>query len=112
MKIAPDFDVAELICHCGCGTFIYSKPALLALQALRTALGVPLHIVSGTRCAAHNKAVGGAPKSFHLTGQAFDVSHATVDATTLHQYALLCGFNVARTYPSFTHCDIGPDRIW
>lgn len=35
--------------------------------------GIPLVIISGRRSAAHNVEVGGAPRSYHLDGLAFDV---------------------------------------
>jgi uncharacterized protein YcbK (DUF882 family) len=57
-------------------------PALVAaLERLRAARGgIPLRIVSGRRSAAHNRAVGGAPRSQHLYGRAADIpsGYATV----------------------------------
>ncbi|MGN1234024.1 MAG: D-Ala-D-Ala carboxypeptidase family metallohydrolase, partial [Candidatus Cryptobacteroides sp.] len=44
------------------------------LQPLRTALGKPLHINSGYRCPALNKALKGAKNSQHTKGQAADVA--------------------------------------
>lgn len=35
--------------------------------------GRPIHVVSGTRCAVHNRAVGGATSSRHLVGDAVDL---------------------------------------
>lgn len=42
------------------------------LEAVREILGSPLHIDSGFRCPALNKAVGGVPTSAHTTGYAAD----------------------------------------
>ena len=42
------------------------------LQPLRNALGCPIIISSGFRCAELNKKIGGASNSGHLTGQAAD----------------------------------------
>ena len=36
---------------------------------VRAELGIPLVVSSGTRCRKHNKAVGGAPASGHLTAR-------------------------------------------
>lgn len=44
----------------------------MKLEEVRSLLGVPLHISSGYRSAAVNKAVGGAPMSQHLLGEAVD----------------------------------------
>lgn len=43
------------------------------LQRMRTAMGVPLRIISGYRCPFHNRAVGGSRKSQHILGRAADV---------------------------------------
>lgn len=43
------------------------------IDAGTTWLGVPVYIISGYRSAEHNRAVGGAPRSLHLLGLAFDV---------------------------------------
>ena len=43
------------------------------LEPVRNHFGVPIHISSGYRCTALNKAVGGAPKSQHMKGQAADI---------------------------------------
>ena len=44
------------------------------LQPLRDIYGGPIHINSGYRCLALNKAVGGVPTSQHLRGEASDLS--------------------------------------
>ena len=45
---------------------------LNVLQPLRNALGCPIIISSGFRCAELNKKVGGRPNSQHLLGEAAD----------------------------------------
>jgi len=42
------------------------------LEKIRTILGYPMHINSGYRSPAVNKAVGGSPKSAHMSGYAAD----------------------------------------
>lgn len=44
------------------------------LQQLRSAFGKPLHINSGYRCPALNKALKGAKNSQHTKGQAADIA--------------------------------------
>lgn len=44
----------------------------MGLEKIRALLGVPMHIDSGYRCPALNKAVGGVPDSTHVQGFAAD----------------------------------------
>lgn len=44
------------------------------LDPIREAWGKPLHVNSGYRCLALNKAVGGKPTSQHLKGEAADIT--------------------------------------
>jgi hypothetical protein len=44
----------------------------MGLEKVRALLGVPMHIDSGYRCPALNKAVGGVPNSAHVDGYAAD----------------------------------------
>lgn len=43
------------------------------LQPVRDRLGAPIHVTSGFRCPALNRAVGGAQNSQHLRGEAADI---------------------------------------
>lgn len=44
------------------------------LDPLRAAYGKPIHVNSGYRCPALNRAVGGVATSEHLTGKAADIT--------------------------------------
>ena len=44
------------------------------LDPLREAWDAPIHVNSGYRCPALNKAVGGAPASQHMLGEAADIT--------------------------------------
>jgi zinc D-Ala-D-Ala carboxypeptidase len=44
------------------------------LEQVRTAVDRPIRVSSGYRCAALNRAVGGAPASAHMNGLAADIS--------------------------------------
>jgi zinc D-Ala-D-Ala carboxypeptidase len=50
-----------------------SRALIDVLERLRSRVGRPLRIVSGYRSPATNKAVGGAPRSRHLYGDAADI---------------------------------------
>jgi hypothetical protein len=49
------------------------------LEKIRAHFAKPIIINSGYRCAKLNKAIGGASKSQHLTGEAADIEIAGVD---------------------------------
>ena len=50
------------------------------LDPLRQAWGKPIHVNSGYRCPALNKAVGGVPHSQHMLGEAADITAGSRDA--------------------------------
>ena len=88
MSYTPEhFTVAELACRCGCGLGAtwaeYDEALLRLLDHLRGLLGRPVHVTSGYRCVAHNRASGGKPDSEHLIGAAADL--VTADDTERHE---------------------------
>ena len=105
----PDFSPQELRCK-GSGQLIIDTDALDCLQALRDALGKPIMVVSAGRSEKHNRAVGGAKASQHLTGSAFDCSMANHDPIIFESAARRAGFTGFGFYPKqhFIHIDIGP----
>ena len=56
------------------------------LQPLRDALGCPIVITSGFRCAELNKRIGGAANSQHLYGQAADLVVPTKNLKEVFNY--------------------------
>ena len=58
---------------------LVNEAALDKLQALRGALGKPLIVRSAYRSPEHNRAVGGAKRSKHMEGTAFDIAMANHD---------------------------------
>lgn len=95
VRLSKNFWLSEFQCKCGDCEF-GRKPEDVRLllvdgvQLMRDYLGVPIYIVhrlpgvstrledrfyragSGCRCAAHNRAVGGASRSRHVLGEAAD----------------------------------------
>jgi hypothetical protein len=100
----PDFSVAEISCPC-CGETVIDPSALDCLQRLRNAMGTRIRINSGHRCVQHNKQVGGAPKSRHLGGGAFDIAVAGHDRRTLYANAKAAGFAGFGFMLNALHCD-------
>jgi hypothetical protein len=84
------------------------------LQGLRDRLGKPLIVRSAYRSPAHNRAVGGAPRSKHMDGTAFDIAMANHDPVAFERAAREVGFLGFGSYPrsGFIHVDLGPARQW
>jgi hypothetical protein len=108
-----DFSPAEIACR-GSGSLRINEEALDKLQALRDRLGKPLIVRSAYRSPAHNRAVGGAPRSKHMDGTAFDIAMANHDPVAFEAAARAVGFLGFGYYPrsGFMHIDLGPARQW
>jgi hypothetical protein len=109
----PSFSPAEIACR-GTGKLLVNEPALDRLQALRDRLGKPLIVRSAYRSPAHNRAVGGATRSKHLDGAAFDIAMTNHDPVAFEAAARKVGFLGFGYYPrsGFMHIDLGPARSW
>lgn len=108
-RASKNFLWSELTCKCGCGTQNISQQAIAKLQALRDLAG-PLTIYSAARCVKHNKSVGGASKSQHLStdknqSTAFDIAYGGRSAGFLLAAAEKVGFKGIGIYPTFIHVD-------
>ena len=110
-NITEHFKVKELKCKC-CNTIpkdVYENLKLLcnALEELRMALGKPITVISGYRCPARNKVVGGAPKSQHVLGKAADIMVKDMTPEQVAKAAdKIKAFRGIGTYSTFTHVDI------
>ena len=71
--LSKNFNRSEFTCKCGCGHSEVSPALVELLQELRDLLDRPVSILSGCRCKAHNKAVGGVSNSAHVAGEAADI---------------------------------------
>jgi hypothetical protein len=105
----PNFSPAEIACR-GTGKLLVNAPALEKLQALRDRMGKPLIVRSAYRSPEHNRAVGGAPRSKHMDGAAFDIAMANHDPAAFEAAARAVGFLGFGFYPrsGFMHIDLGP----
>lgn len=101
-----NFSPEEIACK-GTGAILVDGRALDLLQALRDELGRPMLITSGYRSPSHNKEVGGAERSQHLLGRAFDVVMTNHDPEAFVAAAERVGFNGIGLYPdrNFIHVD-------
>jgi hypothetical protein len=109
----PNFSPAEIACR-GTGQIKLHPEALDKLQALRDRLGKPLIVRSAYRSPEHNRAVGGAPRSKHMDGTAFDIAMTNHDPAAFEAEAREVGFLGFGFYPrsGFIHIDLGPARQW
>lgn len=112
----PNFAPEELACR-GTGKLVVDPRALDMLQSLRNRLGKPMIITSAYRSPEHNARVGGAARSRHLQGIAFDVRMDNHDPDFFIAQARALGFHGIGTYPrqGFVHIDARPSSeaaIW
>lgn len=112
----PNFSITELACRCGgrfCAGEYWHDPGFLdRLQLVRDAIGQPLTITSGHRCAQWNAYVGGAPRSEHKR-LAVDVSLQGRDRHRLYRRARDAGFTGFGLARQFLHLDRRAARaVW
>ena len=110
-KIAKNFRAWEFDCHCSrCKETLIDEKLIEELQKLRDKLGLPVTIISGYRCNAHNRDVGGVPKSQHKLGRAADI---VVYGLTPYEVWIDCkDFKGLGYYPTrgFVHVDVRSGR--
>jgi LysM repeat protein len=82
-QLSKNFTSNEFLCPDGCSGQYISSYQVQQLQTLRNKLGKSIKILSGFRCAKHNKAIGGKPNSQHLFGRASDIQVAGMTANQL-----------------------------
>lgn len=102
----PNFSPAEIACR-GTGKLLINKPALDKLQALRDRLGKPLIVRSAYRSPEHNRAAGGATRSKHMNGLAFDIAMSNHGPVAFEAAARDVGF---LGFIWVVHHDVDEDR--
>lgn len=109
MKLSNNFDSSEFACHCGKCKLKPINPDLVdLLEDVRRHFGRPVTIMSGYRCEAHNKAVGGAKNSQHMLGIAADIKVSTIRPAAVAAYLetkYQTDHGIGR-YQTFTHVDV------
>lgn len=117
MKLTENFNSSEFDCKDGTpvpAKFMQNcKEVANNLQALRNSIGVPVTITgSGYRTPSHNKEVGGAKESQHLTASAADINAkgftpkqlaAKIESLIKAGKMKQGGIGI---YPNFVHYDI------
>ncbi|MEW6350461.1 MAG: D-Ala-D-Ala carboxypeptidase family metallohydrolase [Thermodesulfobacteriota bacterium] len=110
------FTPREFTCKCEglCDHVVVISPDVVAaLDRIRDELGVPLSVVSGTRCERFNLKVGGSPRSAHLPkkGMSHAVDILCKDAHLRHSLisAALAVFPRIGIGKDFVHLDADPE---
>lgn len=80
------FKQSEFTCKCGCGLNNMDLKVVKIADEIREHFGQACIVNSGTRCASHNKKVGGVSNSRHLSGKAVDIYVKNVNGNTLLAY--------------------------
>ncbi len=117
MKENKYFKLDEFKCKCGCEmpAGMPSDSLIDLLVEIREHFNKRVKIKSGYRCPTHNKAVGGAPKSRHMVGDAVDFIVREVPTKEVYKHVIktyhdrACGIaiyvNEADPYAGFVHLD-------
>lgn len=112
-QISKNFRAREFACKDGSDKILIDVDFVRnKLQVIRDHFGAAVTINSGYRSAAWNKKQGGAAKSYHLTGQAFDIEVKGHTPLEVAQYAQSIGINGIIRYNSFVHVDSRSAQYW
>ncbi|MEM6293600.1 MAG: D-Ala-D-Ala carboxypeptidase family metallohydrolase [Myxococcota bacterium] len=102
-KIAPNFTLGEIATRAKGRYAIVQPHAVERLQAMRDSAG-SLRINSGYRSPSYNAGVGGASKSRHMYGDAFDIKPLSTSINSLEGKCTSNGGKLVE-YNSHVHCD-------
>ena len=105
------FSYSEFECPC-CKKTVYCSELINVLTDLRVYFGRPVKVNSGYRCKSHNKKVGGAPKSKHVSGIAADIVVKNVKAADVYEYLdkkYPDKYGIGK-YKTWTHIDTRSER--
>lgn len=96
------------------GTIVHPENAARQAEVAERPACTPLNVRSAYRSPEHNRAVGGATRSKHLDGAAFDISMANRDPVAFEAAAREVGFFGFGLYPrsGFIHVDLGHAQQW
>ena len=103
------FKPSEFMCHCGCQEMDVSPKLVELLDEIREKVGKPITVMSGKRCEAHNRKVGGAKKSQHVLGNAADIKIKDMHPSDVQDYLeSIFGTRIGGLgrYKTFTHVDV------
>jgi uncharacterized protein YcbK (DUF882 family) len=114
-KLSPHFNSKEFECNCKKCDWQYIEDSLLQkLEKVRELYGKPIKITSGYRCPEHNRAIGGAANSSHVSGMAVDIQPSVVILDELDDLYDIC-YNIFDNIgdgrnKGFIHVDVRPPK--
>lgn len=105
-QISNNFKVKEFKCKDGTDKIMIDADFVKdKLQKIREHFGVPVTINSGYRTESYNQKVGGAKNSYHMKGQAFDITVKGKNPSDVAKYAYQIGVPGIIQYNTFVHVD-------
>lgn len=112
-QVSTNFKVKEFRCKDGSDQILIDVDLVRdKLQAIRDHFAAPVTINSAYRTQTYNIKVGGAAKSYHFTGQAFDIVVKGHTPAEVARYAQSLGINGIIQYNSFVHVDLREGKYW
>lgn len=106
------FSFSEVRCRCGgkyasCQRIFMKRSAFQMMEIYRAKSKRPLTVVSGCRCASHNKAIGSKdPNSRHISGIACDVQ-PRYSTSTVRSWRAATQIGYSPSMRKVVHIDMG-----
>lgn len=111
--ISKNFKINEFRCKDGSDIILIDVDFVKnKLQAIRNYFGTPITINSGYRTESYNKKVWGVSKSYHITGQAFDIVVKGHTPAEVARYAQSLDIKGIIQYNTFVHLDSRDKQYW
>ncbi len=113
-RVSRDFRVSEFRCRDGSDRILVDAGFVRdKLQAIRDHFNAPVTVNSAYRTAAYNASLpDAAKKSYHLTGQAFDIVVKGHTPLEVARHAQKLGISGIIQYNTFVHVDSRAGRYW
>ena len=97
------FKREEFTCPCGCGSNKTVSKLVETLDVIRAKVGVPVTVISGTRCKKHNASLpNSSTTSAHMTGEAADIQAKGYNSKQL--YNVVYDLYKAGRLPHLRYC--------
>ncbi len=112
-SVSKNFKVKEFKCKDGSDRILVDVDFVKdKLQAIRDHFGAAVTVNSAYRTESYNRKVGGTSKSYHMTGQAFDIAVKRETPLEVARYAQELGVKGIIQYNNFVHVDSRSTKYW